>query len=252
MNKKCDVFNIREIYDILIQLNKTFKIMKENKIVHRDLKPDNILIKYINDKYIVKLCDYGISKIGNFTKLKTRTGTTFYMSPEIMELKEDNIYTYKCDLWSLGIIIYELSFKERPYKGMTEHSIIENINRFGKKKFKKTGDNNLNDLIYKLIENDPEKRLSWDEYFNHPFFKSFYNNEMNIIYEKLKNEEKIKIFGREFVDSNKKNCKIIYKEKEYELTEFFEIEEMDDILEIKLIANNDITDMSHMFSIVNP
>ena len=75
---------------------------------------------------------------------------------------------------------------------------------------------------------------------------------MNIIYEKLKNEEKIKIFGREFVDSNKKNCKIIYKEKEYELTEFFEIEEMDDILEIKLIANNDITDMSHMFSIVNP
>ena len=59
-------FNSKEIYDILIQLNNTFKIMKENKIVHRDLKLDNILIKYDkNDanKFTVKLCDYGISKI---------------------------------------------------------------------------------------------------------------------------------------------------------------------------------------------
>ena len=103
-------FNVKEISEILNQLNKTFKIMKENKIVHRDLKPDNILIKYENKNIIAKLCDYGISKIGTFTKLNTHTGTTYYMAPEIMELTEENNYNYKCDLWSLGIIIYELFF----------------------------------------------------------------------------------------------------------------------------------------------
>ena len=68
--KKKDAFNSNEIYNILIQLNNTFKIMKNNKIVHRDLKLDNILINYDDknnkNKFIVKLCDFGISKIGNY------------------------------------------------------------------------------------------------------------------------------------------------------------------------------------------
>ena len=166
-------FNPKEIYNIISQLNNTFKIMKENKIVHRDLKLDNILIKYENKEkslFKVKLCDYGISKYGNFIPLKTHIGTEAYMAPEIMELTEVNNYNYKCDLWSLGIIIYELSFKDRPYKGKTEVALLKGINKFGKTMLKKTGDVNLDDLINKLLEKDPEKRITWDEYFNHPFF----------------------------------------------------------------------------------
>ena len=166
-------FNPKEIYNIISQLNNTFKIMKENKIVHRDLKLDNILIKYENKEkniFKVKLCDYGISKYGNFTQLKTHIGTEAYMAPEIMELTEEDKYNYKCDLWSLGIIIYELSFKDRPYKGKTEIALLKGINKFGKTMLKKTGDVNLDDLINKLLEKDPEKRITWDEYFNHSFF----------------------------------------------------------------------------------
>ena len=166
-------FNPKEIYNIISQLNNTFKIMKENKIVHRDLKLDNILIKYENKEkrlFKVKLCDYGISKYGNFTQLKTHIGTEANMAPEIMELTEEDNYNYKCDLWSLGIIIYELSFKDRPYKGKTEAALLKGINKFGKTMLKKTGDVNLDDLINKLLEKDPEKRITWDEYFNHPFF----------------------------------------------------------------------------------
>lgn len=77
INKK-EGFSPKEIFQILIQLNNTFKIMKENKIVHRDLKPDNILLKYENEEkniFTVKLCDYGISKVGDFTNLKTHIGT---------------------------------------------------------------------------------------------------------------------------------------------------------------------------------
>ena len=113
--------NIQEIREILIQLNNTFKIMNEKKIVHRNLKPRNILIKYKDKKhkdFIAKLCDYGISKITTeYTQAKTMNkGTITYMAPEIMRLKEDNRYSNKCDLWSLGIIIYKLYFGEVPYK----------------------------------------------------------------------------------------------------------------------------------------
>ncbi len=50
--KKGRRFNVQEIYEILSQLNNTFKIMNENKIVHRDLKPDNIFIKYVENNKV--------------------------------------------------------------------------------------------------------------------------------------------------------------------------------------------------------
>ena len=56
-------FNEKEIYEIMKQLNNAFKVMKEKNIIHRNLKPENILIKYEdNNKYIIKLSDYGSSK----------------------------------------------------------------------------------------------------------------------------------------------------------------------------------------------
>ena len=50
LNKKKEAFNVDEVYDIMSQLNNTFKIISENNIVHRDLKLENILVKYINKK----------------------------------------------------------------------------------------------------------------------------------------------------------------------------------------------------------
>ena len=170
-NKK---LNSKEIYEILHQLNYTFKIMRENKIIHRDLKPQNILIKYKDkDKkeFIVKLCDYGKSKLYEKTRFYSYEGTNGYMAPEIMKIIEGEYYNDKCDLWSLGIIIMELFFGENPYKGFNEIAILNNIKNFGKKVIEKTGDKKLDDLIYKLLEEDPNKRITWEQYFNHPFFK---------------------------------------------------------------------------------
>ena len=239
--KKNKQFNSNEIYEILNQLNNTFKVMKEKKIVHRDLKPDNILIKKEKNKNIIKLCDYGISKIGQYSKLTSHKGTSQYMAPEIMK---GETFNYKCDLWSLGIIIYELFFKVRPYIGENEYTILKEIEFFGKKKIKKTKNDKLDDLIDKLLEKDPKNRITWDDYFNHPFF-IINIKEISIIYKKYENENDIKIFGNKFVENNKNKCKFIYKEKEYELQEYFEIKENE--LEIKLNGIDKITDMSYMF-----
>ena len=242
--KKGRTFNSKEIYEILNQLNNTFKIMIKEDIIHRDLKPDNILIKKLkDDKYIIKLSDYGISKIGQYTELKTYAGTIEYMAPEIMEGKE---YNHKCDLWSLGIIICELCFKERPYKGSIEYVLLQDIKKFGKKRIKKTDDEQLDDLISKLLVSDPNKRITWNDYFNHPFFKNY----ITIIYKINKNENnnKIKIFGENFVQNNKDKRYIIYEEEDYPLTEYFEVENNEELLELKLFGTKNITDMSYMFS----
>ena len=165
-------FEINEILEILHQLNNTFKIMVKNNLAHRDLKLDNILLKK-NEKgqNIWKLIDYGTSK--QLPKLSleytTFVGSICYIAPEILEEKS---YNNKCDLWSLGIIIYSLCFLEPPYNGKTFPAIKNQIKSLGKKVLKKKNNFDLDDLINKLLEADPINRISWEEYFNHPFFKN--------------------------------------------------------------------------------
>ena len=199
-------FNYKEIYDIMKQLNKTFRIMKEKKIIHRDLKLENILIKYIDKekkKFIIKLSDYGCSKrlISLSRYCSTYSGTSAYMSPEILKGEE---YNYKCDLWSIGIIIYRLIYGELPYLGVNDIALINRIEELGNKKIK-IDNEILNDLVKKLLEKEPKKRINWDDYFNHPFFETKSNksaNTINLIYYLEKEEEEESIFGEEFVKNN--------------------------------------------------
>ena len=85
------------------------------------------------------------------------------MAPEILAREE---YDNKCDLWSLGVIIYQLLFKKYPYDAETEVGIYNQINQFGDKYFKKTGEKQFDSLISKLLVKNPKKRLGWNEYFS--------------------------------------------------------------------------------------
>ena len=186
LNGRKEGFKCEQIFNIMSQLNNTFKIMYKNKIIHRDIKLDNILVKYkdnnnndSNINFIVKLTDYGISKQLKNTVNTTSIGTPETMAPEVLEGEEN--YDNKCDLWSIGIIIYQLYFKEYPYKGNTQVAIYKQIEKLGKKVLKKT-----KNVIETLLIREPEKRIDYEEYFNHPFFKenhvnnnSIYNNNNN-------------------------------------------------------------------------
>ena len=183
-------FNIDEIYNILNQLNNSFRIMKENNIIHRDLKLQNILVKYTNKEktdYILKLSDFGISKhLLTFTKkLSTQIGTMNTMAPEVLKGEK---YNAKCDLWSLGIVIYHLYFHKQPYNGTTEIAILNQIKNLNKIISKRIDDYDLKDLVIQLLQPNPSKRITWDDYFNHPFFYNHNNNKENeiIINKKIK------------------------------------------------------------------
>ena len=168
-------FSSNEIRLILLQLNNVFFRMNQHGISHGDIKLNNILIKYLNPqktKYKVLLSDYGISnQLYSLTqKFTTHAGSQLNMAPEILN---DEKYSNKCDLWSLGIIIFQLYTKTFPYKGTVEKAILKQIEQKGQTVLALIDikDIGLKDLLSKLLVRNPEKRISWEDYFKHPFFK---------------------------------------------------------------------------------
>jgi serine/threonine protein kinase len=101
------------INKIFFQLNEALKAMLKKGCIHRDLKPENILIKYTDKNktiFDIKLTDFGLSTSDIKTSIKTysKVGTQNYCAPEI----DNSHYNNKCDLWSLGVILYELYTNE--------------------------------------------------------------------------------------------------------------------------------------------
>ena len=163
------------------------------------------------------------------------------MAPEILKRLE---YNYKCDLWSIGIIIYKLIFCKSPFSGETETSLINNIENLGNKYLKKIGNKNLDDLIEKLLEKDKKNRLNWDEYLNHPFFNNDSKNNINLIYE-IDYKGSVEIFGNDFVKNNKNNIKLIINGVKSEITEYYELRKGKN--NIELIIKNKLTSLEDMF-----
>ncbi|KAL3632282.1 hypothetical protein CASFOL_025266 [Castilleja foliolosa] len=90
------------------------------KIIHRDLKSANCLV---NKHWTVKICDFGLSRITTHTPMKdtSSAGTPEWMAPELMQ---NEPYTEKCDIFSLGVIMWELSTLSRPWDGVPPERVV--------------------------------------------------------------------------------------------------------------------------------
>ena len=102
--EKGKYFSENQILDYFTQICLAIKHIHDRKILHRDIKSQNIFLMKDNK---IKLGDFGIAKCLNntFEKAKTLIGTPYYLSPEIIN---DKPYDYKSDIWSLGILLYEI------------------------------------------------------------------------------------------------------------------------------------------------
>ena len=179
--QKKNSFSCKEIKDKFEALNKLFRKMQREKIIHRDLKLENLLIKYNKEKkdYLIKLGDYGLGKFkgksnGIFSGLK---GTPDTVAPEIV-LEKTQKYESSVDIFSLGIILYQLSHNlKHPFGTKYELAIIKYYENYDKDNLNIEFDKSINnhdfvDLVQKMIKLNPKNRLKWEEYFDHPFFKS--------------------------------------------------------------------------------
>ncbi|MHB8580803.1 MAG: serine/threonine protein kinase, partial [Ignavibacteriaceae bacterium] len=110
--------------NIIEQIAKGLQAAHQKGIIHRDIKSSNIMITRTGT---VKVMDFGLAKLGGtsqITKLGTTLGTTAYMSPE--QAKGEHV-DKRTDIWSLGIIIYEMLTGSMPFKGDFEQAIIYSI-----------------------------------------------------------------------------------------------------------------------------
>ena len=96
------------------------------------------------------------------------------MAPEILN---DEPYSNKCDLWSLGVNIYLLYTREYPYSSPVEKGILNQIDKKRQSVLEVIKDEKLKDLLSKLLVKNPKNRISWEEYFKHPFFGDFVHEE---------------------------------------------------------------------------
>ncbi len=115
---------LNEALDITIQICEGLKNAHEKNIVHRDIKPANI---FITNDGIVKILDFGLAKIkgeSQLTKTGSAVGTTAYMSPE--QAKGENI-DHRTDIWSLGVVFYEMISGKLPFKGEYDQAMIYSI-----------------------------------------------------------------------------------------------------------------------------
>ena len=225
LSKEKGKFSLFEIKEILTQLNEVFKIMNNKHIIHRDLKPENIFINYSNpdDKkiYEVKLGDFGLSKQLNDTlQTVNAVGSPVYSAPEILKniiTGQKNPYNSKCDLWSLGVIIYNLYFGEFPFMGYSLENLYDNIVKQKKPSKKIKEDQKLQDLLDKIFEIDAQKRISWNQYFQHPFFGEnnveFYSDVKDFdLGDNLNNNENFSCFT---AFNKKRNEKVLVKKYNY-------------------------------------
>ena len=165
----------------LRQMVSALKYLISKNIIHRDLKPHNILV---DDNYDLKISDFGFARyFEKNTLVDTLCGSPLYMAPEIMKNKN---YTIKSDLWSVGIILYEMLTGFPPYKVKTIYNLIKSIeqNKINLPKNISISDE-CNDLLFKLLIKDPEDRIDWEDFFNHPWLSMDFTTESMIVENKL-------------------------------------------------------------------
>ena len=148
-------FTENQILDYLIQITLALNHMHTKHILHRDIKSQNIFLTKNN---MIKLGDFGVSKTleSTFEKAKSVIWTPYYYIPEI---SLGVPYSYKSDVWSIGVLLYEMTTFKMPFQAYNIPELAQKINTGN---FKKINNDNysidLKNLIYDMLQVNPDNR----------------------------------------------------------------------------------------------
>ncbi|XP_075391077.1 serine/threonine-protein kinase Chk2 isoform X2 [Tenrec ecaudatus] len=173
------------------QMLLAVQYLHDNGIIHRDLKPENVLLSSQLEDCIIKITDFGQSKIlGETSLMRTLCGTPTYLAPEILVSVGTKGYNRAVDCWSLGVILFICLSGYPPFsEHKTEVSLKEQITT-GKYNFipevwAEVSENAL-DLVRKLLVVDPKKRFTTEEALRHPWLQ---DEDMRKRFQELLSEE---------------------------------------------------------------
>lgn len=161
----CDENEMRELF---VDLLKAIQHCHDNGIVHRDIKPENLLLTYTNGNAYLKLCDFGFAAVTEGNDLTKDCGTLEYVAPEILHCLP---YGKAVDMWSIGVILFLLIGGRHPFYDRIEKVQMLKI-KMCDYQFDESFCNvsiEAKDLIKKLLQTDPEKRLTVQMALEHPW-----------------------------------------------------------------------------------
>jgi len=166
-----------QIHNYMLSLKNGLKYLRGKNILHRDLKPQNLLLTEDN---ILKISDFGLStNLENDRLTDTVCGSPIYMAPEVLG---SNLYGVKSDLWSVGIILYQLIYRRHPY---VFNNVIELIREINTRKVRYPAcdvSQHCIDLLRGLLQTRTDNRISWGAFFVHRWFEQrSFNQEQYLL-----------------------------------------------------------------------
>ena len=184
-------FNENQMGQIIHQLLKALSFIHSKNIIHRDIKPENILFSDKRNIFSLKLIDFGLATFSE--EEKKIVGTPMYMSPEMI----DGNGTYVSDIWSVGVVVYQMITGKLPFDGGEEDDNQILYEHIKTKEYNKEKLNNVKcsedvmDFIDKALQKDIKKRMTVEEALNHPWINKFNINSLD---PSLINNDSIQLF----------------------------------------------------------
>lgn len=159
LHKQKGVFKLPALFRVAIDICKGMSYLHQNNIIHRDLKAANLLM---DENEVVKVADFGVARVKAQTGVMTaETGTYRWMAPEVIEHKP---YDHKADVFSYGIVLWELMTGKLPYEYMTPLQAAVGVVQKGlRPTIPKNTHPKMAELLERLWEKDPTLRPDFSE-----------------------------------------------------------------------------------------
>ncbi|GAB1606191.1 calcium/calmodulin-dependent protein kinase type IV [Argonauta hians] len=163
-------YSEKDAAGVFRQILTGIEYLHSNSIIHRDLKPENLLYCTKEEDSLIKIADFGLSKIMTSNTLSmSMCGTPSYCAPEVLQ---GSMYSFPADVWSAGVILFILLAGYEPFFASNDHKIYKRIIRIDWKFESPWWDDvssNSKDLISKILIRDPAKRPTSTEALQHPW-----------------------------------------------------------------------------------
>eukprot|EP00760_Papus_ankaliazontas_P011599 PhM_4_TR14873/c0_g1_i1/m.30110/K08857/NEK1_4_5; NIMA (never in mitosis gene a)-related kinase 1/4/5 len=191
-------FQEHEVMYIFIQLALALHYIHQNRMLHRDIKGANI---FMCSTGVIKLADFGFSKqyedtVSGAVAL-TFCGTPYYLAPELWNNKK---YSKKADVWSLGVLLYEMLSLKRPFTAQNMKGLMQRVLSGEYTPIPSQYSKEVSDLVRSILTVDPNSRPSMAQIFQNPYVQTTAKKLADAVDKNSKISQEFKVTLRQCIE----------------------------------------------------